>query len=461
MTQQRIVIIGAGPAGLMAAHELVQHGLQPIVLERGDDVGGLARTVTYKGYRFDIGGHRFYTKLPEVQQYWERMLGQDFVRLPRLSRIYYRGRFLAYPLDLFNVLTNLGLLESVRIVLSYLQARLRPFPRQETFEQWLTNHFGRQLYQTFFQTYTEKVWGIPCHQIQADLAAQRIKGLSVTAAISSALFNTYEVKSLIPEFHYPVLGPGLLWQRMREAIEAGGGQVWLGCEVVQLQHEDRRIAAVVVWDGGTKRSLPTDQVISTMPLAELVARLDPSAPQEVRHAAGGLRYRALIMVGLIINRAHLFPDHWIYIHEPQVKVGRIQNLKNWSVAMLPDPQKTGLGLEYFCNGGDDLWQMSDAELIELATRELSILGLGDPAEVEDGVVIRQSGAYPILDLAYPARVRLICQYLSLLENLQTIGRNGMHRYNNMDHSMLTGMLAARNLLGEKHDLWSVNTERAL
>jgi protoporphyrinogen oxidase len=459
MSYYPVVIIGAGPAGLTAAYELVKSNVRPFVLEKGDKVGGLARTEIYKGYRFDIGGHRFYTKENEVQQLWERMLGKDFRRVPRLSRIYYQKRLFNYPLDLFNTLSNLGWEESFRILLSYLKWQLRPYRQEPTFEHWVINRFGGRLYKTFFKTYTEKVWGIPCDCIQAEWAAQRIKGLSLRTAICNALFRTNNVKTLISEFHYPVLGPGMMWERFQKFVQNGGGKVQLNSHVIKVARIGNRIKTIVIRHQGRTDEIFGKQFISTMPLTELIAALDPPAPDEVIHCAKQLNFRALILVGLIINRANVFPDNWIYVHTPNVQVGRIQNPKNWSADLVPDPHKTSLGLEYFSNEGDAIWNMSNAELIELATREIDELGLADVGEVEDGVVFRQPKAYPVYDMGYRKHLEVIQQFLSRIENLQTIGRNGMHRYNNQDHSMLMGMLVARNLQGEAHDLWSVNTER--
>ncbi len=455
-----VVIVGAGPAGLTAAYELAKQGVRPLVLEKGDKVGGIARTEAYKGYRFDIGGHRFFTKVDEVQALWQEVLAEDFLKVPRLSRIYYRGRFYNYPLDLRNTLSNLGAWESLRILLSYFKWKLRPYPEEETFEQWVTNRFGGRLYRTFFQTYTEKVWGISCSKIQADWAAQRIKGLSLTTAVTNALFGTGDAKTLIKEFDYPKLGPGMMWERFQQAVEHRGGQVQLNTDIVGFRREDRRITSVTVRRGGETFEISGEQFLSSMPLAELIDKLSPPPPAEVREAARGLAYRDFLLVGLIVNRADPFPDNWIYVHSPGVRVGRIQNFKSWSAAMVPEPDKASLGLEYFCNEGDDLWSLPDAELVALATRELAELGLASAGDVQDGVVIRQPKAYPVYDGEYRRHLEVIQRYLATLENLQTVGRNGMHRYNNQDHSMLTGMLAAKNLLGETHDLWNVNTERS-
>jgi protoporphyrinogen oxidase len=452
------VIIGAGPAGLAAAHELVQRGVRPLVLEKSDKVGGIARTELYHGYRFDIGGHRFFTKVPQVQQLWEELLGTDFRVVQRLSRIYYRRRFFQYPLNLRNTLSNLGLWESVFILLSFIRWQLLPFREEDSFEQWVTNRFGSRLYRTFFKGYTEKVWGIPCSHIRADWAAQRIQGLSLPSAVLKAIFGTGNAKSLINEFYYPQLGPGMMWERLAGAVERGGGTVQLGSEAIHLERDAARMISVTIKQNGHTQTITADHVLSSAPLPELIEQLAPPPPHEVLQAALALHHRAFILVGLIINRPDLFPDNWIYIQSPEVRAGRIQNFKNWSPAMVPDACETSLGVEYFCNAGDALWQTSDAELVQLATRELAQIGLVQEDEVEPGPVFRQSHAYPVYDKDYRANVNMVRGFLASLSNLHTIGRNGMHRYNNMDHSMLTGMLAARNILGESHDLWTVNTE---
>ncbi|MEA5593356.1 NAD(P)/FAD-dependent oxidoreductase [Rivularia sp. UHCC 0363] len=460
MKNHSVLVIGAGPAGLTAAYELVKNGIQPIVLEQADKVGGISRTETYKGYYFDIGGHRFFTKVAEVQQLWNEVLGDEFIKTPRLSRIYYQGKFFQYPLSVFDTLEKLGIYESLLILLSYLKVKQQPLPVEENLEQWVTNRFGVRLYQTFFKTYTEKVWGIPCNQIQAEWAAQRIKGLSVKKAVINAFFGSNDTKTLIKEFDYPLLGPGMMWQRFAEKVEAGNGKVCLNTRILGLEHNSRRITKVIAQRDSNLVQFEAENFISSMPLTTLVNRLDPPPPIEVLQAANQLKYRDFLIVSLIIDAPDLFPDNWIYIHSPEVKVGRIQNFKNWSPKMVPDSSKTCLGMEYFCNAGDSVWEMSEAELIDLAKTELDTLGLAKGAVIEDGVVIRQPKAYPVYDHEYRQHLKVIQDYLQTFENLQTTGRNGMHRYNNQDHSMLTGLLAAKNILGEKHDLWEVNTERS-
>lgn len=458
-----VLIVGAGPAGLTAAWELAQAGLRPIVVERGDRAGGLARTETYEGYRFDIGGHRFFTQVAEVEAIWHKVLGPDLLRRPRLSRIYYRGQFYHYPLRLPDTLWKLGLRESTRIALSFARWQLRPYPREDSFEEWVTNRFGRRLYEIFFKPYTEKVWGMPCNQIRAEWAAQRIRGLSLRAVVLGALgLQGQHVTSLIEAFWYPRLGPGMMWERMADELARAGATVALGHELVALGHDGHRLtsARVRAGDTGSVGSLACRQVISTMPLPLLIQRLDPPAPAAVARAAAGLKYRDFLIVVLIVERAAIFPDNWIYIHDPHLAVGRIQNFKNWSPDMVPDPATTSLGLEYFCSAGDPLWEATDAALLKLATGELAQLGLATADEVRRGTVIRQRQAYPVYDEAYQANLLTIQAYLRRFDTLQTVGRNGMHRYNNQDHSMLTGLLAARNILGAAHDLWDVNTQRS-
>ncbi|MBF2026655.1 MAG: NAD(P)/FAD-dependent oxidoreductase [Oscillatoriales cyanobacterium C42_A2020_001] len=465
MQHYPVIVIGAGPAGLTAAYELMKRGTPSIVLEQADKVGGISRTEVYKGYRFDIGGHRFFTKVGEVQQIWKEILGDEFIEVPRLSRIYYRNKFYNYPLSLPNTFKNLGIVQSALIFLSYLKAQLNlalhPGREPETFEEWVIDRFGERLYRMFFKTYTEKVWGIPCSKIRADWAAQRIQGMSLKSAVVNALFGSQTAKSLIKKFDYPVLGPGMMWERCQEKLEVNGTPVHLNTTVSRIEREGTRITRVTAHQGDRTFHLSADHFISSMPVTALLRCLDPLPPPEVLHAAKSLKYRDFLIVSLIINRDHLFPDNWIYIHSPEFKVGRIQNFKNWSPAMVPDPGKTCLGMEYFCSVGEPLWEMPNAELIKLATREAIALKIGVRKEdVEDGVVIRQRKAYPVYDAEYRQHLKVIQDYLETFDNLQTVGRNGMHRYNNQDHSMLTALLAVRNIFGEQHDLWTVNTARS-
>jgi protoporphyrinogen oxidase len=465
MKSSPVVIVGAGPAGLTAGYELLKHGVPSIVLEQSHQVGGISRTETYKGYRFDIGGHRFFTKVSEVQQIWKEILADDFIQVPRLSRIYYKGSYFDYPLSAKSTIQNLGIGQSAMVIASYLKAKLKARLNLtgdiESFEDWVIDRFGERLYLIFFKTYTEKVWGISCRQIQADWAAQRIQGMSLKNAVINALFGSQNAKSLIKTFDYPRLGPGMMWERCQEILDSQGSTVELQSTVTRVSHHGRRVTSITVEQNGQTKELFSDNFISTMPITALVRRLDPPAPPEVIAATQGLKYRDFLIVSLVINVEHLFPDNWLYIHSPEFKVGRIQNFKNWSPAMVPDLSKTCLGMEYFCNEGDRLWSMDEAELIQLATAEVIGLGLIEDASlVEDGVVIRQKKAYPVYDGTYRQHLQVVQDYLTTFINLQTVGRNGMHRYNNQDHSMLTALLAARNIMGEKHDIWTVNVERS-
>lgn len=450
-----IVIIGAGPAGLTAAFDLAERGCPAVVLEKDALPGGLARTETYKGFRFDIGGHRFFTRNPEVERLWHGLLGRDFLLVERLSRIFYRNKFFHYPLDLANTLINLGSWESLLVAASFLRTRVTPRPREETFEQWVVNRFGRRLYLTFFKSYTEKVWGLPCSSLGAELAAQRIKGLSLRSVLSQALFRTDSSKSLIRHFHYPVLGPGILWQRMLDRVRRGGGRVRFKADVVRFHHDHGQIRNVWVKNGDRREVVSSRAFISTMPLSELISRLDPPPPVLVREAARRLRHRAFILVGLILSRKSIFPDQWIYIHAPKFQVGRVQNYKNWSPSMAADQAKTSLGMEYFCTQGDETWRLSDRTLVELASRELAGLGLARSEDVEDGVVFRQRFAYPVYDREYKTHLKVIRRYLSQFRNFQTIGRNGLHSYIDQDHSTFTALRAVDNLFGASHDLWNL------
>ncbi len=456
-----VVIIGGGPAGLTASYELSKHQVPAVVLEADNIVGGISRTANYKGYLFDIGGHRFFSKCAEVNQIWEEILHGQFLERPRLSRIYYRNKFFYYPLKPKNALFGLGLFEAMRIVASYASARINPHPQEDNLEQWVSNRFGKRLYEIFFKTYTEKVWGVPCTEIRAEWAAQRIRGLSLTTAIKNALFGQKKpkVKTLIDKFHYPERGPGQMWETLTQMLRERGYPVLMERPVVRIAHDGARVTHLVTRNVKGEEKFAGSHFISSMPIRELVNALDPPPPPEVRKAANCLRYRDFLIVSLIVNRKDIAPDNWIYIHESKVKVGRIQNFKNWSPAMVPDPSKTCLGMEYFVFENDELWSSPDDKLIELAKREIEQLGLAKASEIEDGCVVRMPKAYPMYDADWHQQVQLIRRWIEQnLPNLQLVGRNGMHKYNNQDHSMMTALYAARNILGENHDLWAVNTD---
>jgi protoporphyrinogen oxidase len=462
---EKVIIIGAGPAGLTAAYELSRFGKNSIILEASNKVGGLSRTDLYNGYRFDIGGHRFFSKISRINKIWQEILGEDLVERKRLSRIYYRDHFYDYPLKPLNAMKGLGVAESLKIGFDYARYKILPLKREENFEHWVTNRFGSRLFDTFFRTYTEKVWGIPCEEISADWAAQRIKNLSLRQAVYSALVNNGNsnkdkvITSLIEKFYYPKLGPGMMWERCHELLKNRGNITIFGNCVERIFHKNGRVHSLFAHDlSGNINEYNPDEVISSMPLKELIQALDPLPPDTILEASANLRYRDFLTVVLILDKDSVFPDNWIYIHAPEVKMGRIQNYKNWSPEMVQDQSKTALGLEYFLWETDDEWAWSDEQLIKFGIDECARLGIIVQEDVIDGSVIRAKKAYPVYDINYHYCVETIRDYFRTFQNLQTIGRNGLHRYNNQDHSMLTGIYAARNLLGENHDVWAVNTE---
>jgi protoporphyrinogen oxidase len=461
-----VVVIGAGPAGLTAAYQLVKASRRVVVLESDEVVGGISRTVERDGWRFDIGGHRFFTKVRAVEDLWHEILAdEDFLRRPRMSRIYYDGKFFDYPLRAVNALKNLGVIEASLCVLSYGWARIRIPKDVDTYEGWTASRFGWRLYRTFFKTYTEKVWGVPGTELKADFAAQRIKTLSLGNAIRNALLpgsRGTEITSLIEEFQYPRHGPGMMWERCRSLVEEGGGKVLLESPVTTVYRNEQGAYAVGYVDAASKSSesvIAASHVISSMPYSALVLSMDPPAPTEVREAARNLHYRDFVTVALVVPDEAGFPDNWIYVHYPGVRVGRIQNFGSWSPDMVKDG-KTCLGLEYFVFEGDELWSSADADLIEMATRELVTLGLVKETDVEIGYVVRMPKAYPVYDEGYQQAVETIRGWLrSEVPNVHAVGRNGMHKYNNQDHSMYTAMLTVENIVrGAHHDIWAVNVE---
>lgn len=451
-----VAVLGAGPAGLTAAYRLVQRRVPVVVFEVGDEVGGLARTVVRDGYRFDLGGHRFFTKSAEVEALWEDLLGPELLTRPRLSRIYWRGRFIQYPLRPADVFARVGPLELARSLASYARARLRRPAEAETYEEWVSARFGRRLFELFFKTYTEKVWGVGTDELRAEWAAQRIAGLSPWSALRAALPGGGEApKSLIGEFRYPRLGPGQMWEEMARRVRDGGGEIRLGAPVEALERDGGRLSAVRA--GGERVEVAA--AISSIPLRTLAGVAEPAPPAAVTEAAAGLRYRDFLTVALQLDGEPPFPDNWVYVHDPGVRVGRIQNFRAWSPWMTPDPRRSCVGLEYFCFEDDDLWSCGDEELVALGREELGALGLVDPARVAGGHVVRVPKAYPVYDAEYAARVGTIRGWLDEIPNLQQIGRNGLHRYNNSDHSMLTAMRAVENLCdGAGHDVWAVNAD---
>ena len=467
-----VAIVGAGPAGLTAAYLLGKAGYSVTVIERDPRyVGGISRTVEHAGFRFDIGGHRFFSKSKEVVDLWDELLPDDFIERPRMSRIYYEGRYYSYPLRAFEALRNLGVWRSSLCMASYLWRKARPLPTVRSFEDWVVNQFGHKLYSIFFKTYTEKVWGMPCDQMSADWAAQRIKGLSLGAAVVDGLKRSLglnkrpndgmQAKTLLESFRYPRLGPGMMWEAARDRVLEHGNRVLMGHELKQLSHDDARGRWRVQATDAEGRTVAIDagHVISSAPMRELATRMHP-LPATLPEASS-LRYRDFLTVALFVRAPDLFPDNWIYIHDSKVKVGRVQNFRSWSPEMVPDPGIACVGLEYFCFEGDGLWSSSDDDLVALATGEMATLGLLSAEQVEGGVVVRQEKAYPVYDDDYRANVDALRGELEeRYPTLHCVGRNGMHRYNNQDHAMMTAMLTVRNIeAGARvYDIWSVNED---
>jgi protoporphyrinogen oxidase len=467
----RVAIIGAGPAGLTAAYLLSKEGVRVEVIESDPKyVGGIARTAEYKGFHFDIGGHRFFSKSREVEDFWTEILPNDMLERPRSSRIFYRGKFFSYPLKAVEALLKLGVLESILCVLSYLKARLFPVRNARSVEDWVSNQFGKRLYGIFFKTYTEKVWGMSCKEISADWAAQRIKGLSLVSAVVHALMpkrkpkdKSQVIKTLIDSFRYPRKGPGMMWETCAARVCAMGNTVRMGSRVVGCSYDPktRQWTLTYVDREGARHTTVADHVISSAPMRDLARGLTPPISAPSLQAANRLRYRDFLTVVLILKDKNLFDDNWIYIHDPSVYVGRIQNFKSWSPEMVPDPSMCCYGLEYFCFEGDGLWTSKDADLIALGKVELEKIGLASAADVLDGCVVRQAKAYPVYDDDYANNVDIVRRELAQrFPTLHLVGRNGMHKYNNQDHAMMTAMLCVRNILaGEQlYDLWGVNQD---
>jgi protoporphyrinogen oxidase len=468
-SDHEIVIIGAGPAGLTAAYVLSKRDVPSTVLESDAVVGGISRTAVADGWRFDIGGHRFFTKVQAVEDLWFEILGKDdFLRRPRLSRIYYRGKFYDYPISAMNALKNLGPIEALRCVGSYLWVRVHPPKDTSTLEGFVASRFGWRLYRHFFKTQSEKVWGVPCTEIQADWGAQRIKNLSLFRAVWEALKpkrvrrkadKSKQVTSLIEEFNYPKYGPGMMWERCYELVTARGTKVVFDSCVSKIEHRAGRAVAVTADTAGVPSRYECTDVISSMPIGALLRAMDPPIPPEVEKAADALRYRDFITVALVVPEDAGFPDNWIYINDPTVAVGRIQNFGSWSPYLVKDG-RTCLGLEFFVFEGDDMWTKADADLVEQGKQELVQIGLlDDVSKVEAGYVVRMPKAYPMYDADYKDNVQVLADWVGKhTPNVYPVGRNGMHRYNNQDHSMYTAMLSVENIFGADHDIWDVNVE---
>jgi protoporphyrinogen oxidase len=457
---KQVLVIGGGPAGLAATYTLARSRIPVVCFESDEVLGGISRTIEYKGFRFDVGGHRFFTKIPAVNNLWQEILGDEFLRRPRLSRIYYDGMFFYYPLRPIKAVFGLGPVRSAQILGSYIFAKIQPSVPEVNFEQWVSNRFGSRLYTIFFKTYTEKVWGIPCTEIRAEWAVQRIKGLSLWSAVVNALLKPKKkvIRSLIDEFRYPRLGPGQLYETMGRKAGVLGANIRRRHRVEKVLHNGRSISGLVIDSAGTKlRELGTDY-ISTMPITELILNMDPTPPAAVVEAARALRYRSIITVNFLMKRKETLYDTWIYVHDPSIRMGRIQFFANWSPHMVPDEEHSSTGLEYFCQEGDGLWTASDKDLLSMGREELSRLNILDTDTIYDGFVVRMPKCYPVYNEGYPKNIDIIRGYLKSFDNLQLCGRYGLFRYNNMDHSILTGLYAAENVLGHYRDVWSVNAD---
>jgi protoporphyrinogen oxidase len=459
----KTVIIGAGPAGISCAYTLAKAGAKSVVIDKESMPGGLCRTLNFHGYLFDIGGHRFLSKSEEINQFWREIIGDELLTVNRLSRIYYQKKYFNYPLSFFSTFWKLGPIETFLCFTSYLSGKALKPGNDETFEGWIINRFGKRLFEIFFKTYTEKVWAVKPGDISADWAAQRIRGLSLKVAVQNALlgFENGAPKTLTKKFLYPRTGPGEFYLRLKEKASALGAQFDFGKTVVSIKHDKERIVSIEAQDrlGGRNENIVVDYLFSSMPLPILVKSLDPQPPEYVIRAAQRLHFRSLLVVNIILDREKVFPDQWIYVHSPEVKLGRIQNYKNWSPAMVIDSKKTSIGLEYFCSAEDDLWKMNDIDLIDYSLNELERLGIASRRYLINGFVVRCPNVYPIYSLDYKENVGIVKKYLERFSNMQTIGRGGLFRYDNSDHAMLTGIYAAQNFLGKsQYDLWGINAD---
>lgn len=439
---KQTIIIGAGPAGLAAGYYLAKNNKNVVLFEKDSLVGGLSKTILYKGCYFDVGGHRFFTRIPEVESLWQEVLGNKLLKRTRISRIFYRNKFFNYPLNLLNILSNIGLINSLWCFLSYFASRLTSSNKTNSFEDYIVRHFGRRLYRIFFKGYTEKVWGISCSNLSCDWAAERIKGLSFIAALTSTLGLSGHIRTLIKEFYYPILGPGMMYEAMAQQIKNSGHHVEMDTEVIKIIHDSKKIISVVTRDkSGKERESSGTDFISSMPITELINKLSPLPPDNILEVARKLCYRDLLVVNLICSNESVFPDNWIYVHSPEVKVSRIQNYKNWSSAVVPEQGKTTLGLEYFCSAKDDFWKKDDKEIGSIAALELKYLGFN--TTIEDSFVYRAPQAYPIYTLGYREAVGVLKEYLGLFSNLALIGRAGRFQYDNMDSAIISGIDAAK------------------
>ncbi len=460
----KVVILGAGPAGLAAAHELSRQKVRCQTVEKSATGGGLCRTLNRDGFLFDIGGHRFLSRSEEVNALWKEVLGEDLLVKTRKSRIHFRGRFFDYPLRPFDALSKLGVGESLRCLASYSRSRLMSEGDQSSFEGWMIRRFGRRLYENFFKSYTEKVWGIPCSELSSDWAEQRIQQLTLRQAVWRSLFpgaGKKGIKTLTETFFYPRRGPGQFFDALRCQSESRGASFAFGRDVQEVRLNGAKVDSVIsVNRDGQREVWAGDSFLSSLPLSLLIQKLRPLPPREIIEAAASLRFRSFIAVNLVFDVPFLFDDQWIYLHSTSIKAGRLQNYKNWSEGMVPDAGKTSLGMEYFVSEGDDLWKLDEAGMIGLALAELNMIGIVDPSHFVRGFTVRVPNAYPVYSPGYDTAVVKIRRYLERFSNLQVMGRAGLFRYNNSDHAILTGLMAARNLRGGEHDLWAVDPDAA-
>ncbi len=441
------VIIGAGPSGLAAGYCLASNNITPLVLEKDSQVGGMSKTIKYKNYRFDIGGHRFFTDLEEVGAFWNEILEDKLIKKTRLSRIYYKNKFFNYPLDPADTIKNVGVLNALKIAFSYLKSQCSRKKEIVTFEDYIIKHFGRKLFEIFFKTYTEKTWGMRCTEISCDWAQQRIRGLSAISAITTTIVpgQNNTIRTLVKEFYYPTLGPGMMYEKIAQNIDNMRGEIKTGIKIVKLLHNSKNILCAIGKDAsGNYEEFDSDIFISSAPITEVVQMLSPAPPPDIIKASNELKYRNLLIVNLVCAEKDIFPDQWIYIHSPEVKLCRIQNYKNWSPYMIPLIDKTTLGLEYFCSEEDAIWNMQDKDLIALAQGELKRIGF--KATAEDSFVYRVPKAYPVYTLGYHKPLNIIMDYLMQFDNLEIVGRSGRFRYDNMDGAIASGMSASKNII---------------
>ena len=462
MKSKEVIIIGAGPAGLGAALELQKNNIKDIlIIDTHSIPGGLSRTEIFEGNRFDLGPHRFFSKNKEINQLWHKVLGNDFKPVKRYTRIYYKNKFFNYPLKPFNTLKNLGIIESSQAMIDYFLSQITNNNTIQSFEDWVSKNFGRKLYRTFFKTYTEKVWGIDCKKISGDWAAQRIKGLNLYEAVLDALKPTKSKKSaktLVEEFDYPVYGAGMMYERMAEQISEQGGDFLFDTTVKQINLKDDRVESIIVKNNNRELIIPIETLFSSMPLTKAVQSIKPTAGENILKASRKLFFRDHITVNLIIEGYDLFPDNWIYVHSPEVKMARLANYNNFSLCMPANQKTTVLSVEYFIFKNDNIWNMSDHDIIKLAKEELHYMNLVNKSLVKDGFVIREIDSYPIYFVGYQKYYHILKEFISNISNIQCIGRGGMYKYNNQDHSLYAGILAARNYCGAQYNILDVNVD---